>query len=56
MRYLWKTLDLARNSGYEGIVIIGGPDVFDDLSREENEEFTKQFPPPDKQKFPCQWK
>lgn len=98
-----ETLDLARNSGYEGIVIFGEPDyyplhgfqtcdhfgittvdgknfdafmgiellegglknfggkfvepdVFKDLSKEENEEFTKQFNPPDKQKFPCQWK
>lgn len=98
-----ETLDLARNSGYEGIVIFGEPDyyplhgfqtcdhfgittvdgknfdafmgielvegglknfggkfvepdVFNDLSKEENEEFTKQFNPPDKQKFPCQWK
>lgn len=98
-----ETLDLARNSGYEGIVFLGEPDyyplhgfqtcdhfgittvdgknfdafmgielvegglknfggkfvepdVFKDLSKEENEEFTKQFNPPDKQKFPCQWK
>lgn len=31
------------------------PKVFEDLSEEENEEFTKNFSTPVKQKFPCQW-
>lgn len=31
------------------------PKVFEELSEEENEKFTKQFHTPEKQKFPCQW-
>ena len=101
-RLLEETLKLAREEGYEGIVIFGEPDyyplhgfqtcdkfnittidgknfdaflgielvesglknfggrfcvpeVFEELSEEENEEFTKQFDAPAKQKFPCQW-
>lgn len=97
-----ETLELARQSGYEGVVIFGEPDyyplhgfqtcdhfgvttfdgknfdafmgielveqgltsfggkfcepdIFENLPEEENEEFTKQFDVPDKQKFPCQW-
>lgn len=99
---LKKTLELARQEGFEGVVIFGEPDyyplhgfktcdnfgittidnknfdaflgielvkgglsdfggklilpkVFDELSEEENEEFTKCFSTPVKQKFPCQW-
>lgn len=29
--------------------------VFGELSEEENEELTKNFDAPAKQKFPCQW-
>ena len=99
---LKETLELARQSGYEGVIIIGEPDyyplhgfktcdhfgittvdgrnfdafmgielvegglknfggrflepdIFEDLPQKENEEFTKQFHAPHKQKFPCQW-
>lgn len=99
---LEKTLDLAKQEGFEGVVIFGEPDyyplhgfktcdnfgittidgknfdaflgieliegglagfggkfiepkVFEELSEEENEEFTKCFSTPEKQKFPCQW-
>lgn len=31
------------------------PPVFEELPEEENEEFTKGFDTPAKQKFPCQW-
>ena len=31
------------------------PEVFENLSREENEEFTKRFAAPPRQKFPGQW-
>lgn len=101
-RLLEETLGLAREAGYEGIVIFGEPDyyprhgfltcdrfgittadgrnfdaflgieltegglsgfggsfyepeVFENLSREENEEFTKRFAAPPRQKFPGQW-
>lgn len=99
---LEKTLELAKQQGFEGVVIFGEPDyyplhgfktcdnfgittidgknfeaflgielvegglagfggkfiepkVFEELSEEENEEFTKCFSTPAKQKFPCQW-
>ena len=99
---LEKTLELAKQQGFEGVVIFGEPDyyplygfktcenfgittiegknfdaflgielvedglaefggrfiepkVFEELSEEENEEFTKNFSTPVKQKFPCQW-
>ncbi len=99
---LEETLILAKNAGYEGVVIFGEPDyyplhgfktcdnfgittidgknfkafmgielvesglsgfggkfieasVFEDLPGAENEEFTKLFNAPAKQKFPCQW-
>lgn len=42
-----------------GLKSFGGrfvvPKVFEDLPAEENEEFTRQFHAPDKQKFPGQW-
>ena len=97
-----KTLELAKQQGFEGVVIFGEPDyypihgfktcdhfgittiegknfdafigielvegglaefggkfiepkVFEELSEEENEELTKRFHTPAKQKFPCQW-
>ena len=71
--FLEKTLELAKQQGFEGVVIFGEPDyyplygfktcenfgittkVFEELSEEENEEFTKNFSTPVKQKFPCQW-
>ena len=31
------------------------PEVFEDLSEEENEVFTAKFDAPAKQKYPCQW-
>lgn len=99
---LEKTLELAKQEGFEGAVIFGEPDyyplhgfqtcgnfgittidgknfdaflgielvegglsefggrfiepkVFEELSEEDNEEFTKCFSIPAKQKFPCQW-
>lgn len=99
---LEKTLALAKESGYEGVVIFGEPDyyprhgfcscdhfgittkegknfdafmgiefvegalsgfggkfyeseVFEDLPEEENEEFTRSFDAPARQKFPRQW-
>lgn len=99
---LEKALELARQQGFEGVVIFGEPDyyplygfktcenfgittiegknfdaflgielvedglaesggrfiepkVFEELSEEENEEFTKNLSTPLKQKFPCQW-
>lgn len=99
---LEKTLKLAKQQGFEGVVIFGEPDyyplhgfktcdhfgittiegknfdaflgiellegglvefggkyiepkVFEELSQEENEELTKRFSTPAKQKFPCQW-
>lgn len=99
---LEKTLELAKQQGFEGAVIFGEPDyyplhgfktcdnfgittidgknfdaflgielvegglakfggkfiepkVFEELSDEENEELTKSFSTPAKQKFPCQW-
>lgn len=101
-RLLTETLALAKEAGYEGVVIFGEPDyyprhgfqtcdrfgittvngenfdafmgieltqgalsdfggqfieaeVFEDLPEEENEQWTKQFDAPPKQKFPCQW-
>lgn len=97
-----ETLALAKQQGFEGVVILGEPDyyplhgfqtcdrfgittadgknfdaflgielvegglagfggkfreakVFEELSEEENAEFTKGFSTPEKQKFPCQW-
>ena len=42
-----------------GLAEFGGrfiePKVFEELSEEENEELTKSFNTPAKQKFPCQW-
>ena len=99
---LQKTLELAKQQGFESVVIFGEPDyyplhgfqtcdhfgittiegenfdaflgmelvegglaefggkfiepkVFEELSEEENEELTKNFNTPAKQKFPCQW-
>lgn len=99
---LEQTLALAKESGYEGVVIFGEPDyyprhgfqtcdhfgittkdgknfdafmgielvegglsgfggtfyeseVFEDLPEEENEEFTRSFDAPARQKFPMQW-
>lgn len=99
---LEETLALAKEEGFEGVVIFGEPDyyplhgfrtcdqfgittmdgrnfdsflgrelvegglaefggkfiepaVFEELSEEENEEWTKHFAAPDKQKFPGQW-
>ena len=99
---LEKTLELAKQEGFECAVIFGEPDyyqfhgfqtcdnfgitniycknfdaflgielvegglsefggrfiepkVFEELSEEENEELTKCFSTPAKQKFPCQW-
>ncbi len=99
---LEKTLELAKQQGFEGAVIFGEPEyyplhgfktcdnfgittidgknfdaflgieltegglaefggrfiepkVFEELSEEENEELTKSFNTPAKQKFPCQW-
>lgn len=99
---LEKTLELAKQQGFEGVVILGEPDyyplhgfktcdhfgittidgrnfdaflgielaegglakfggkfvepeVFGELTEEENEELTKKFCTPEKQKFPSQW-
>lgn len=99
---LEETLEIARQKGFEGVVIFGEPDyyplrgfktcdkfgittvdgknfdsflgielvegglaksggkfiepkVFEELSKEENEEFTKHFNAPAKQRFPGQW-
>ena len=30
-------------------------EVFEELTEQENEVFTKEFSAPQKQKFPCQW-
>ncbi len=42
-----------------GLSGIGGrfyiPEFFEDLPEEENEEFTKGFQAPPRQRFPCQW-
>ena len=43
----------------DGLAEFGGrfiePKVFEELSEEENGEFTKNFSTSVKQKFPCQW-
>lgn len=99
---LEETFALAKESGYEGVVIFGEPEyyprhgfrtcdhfgittadgknfdafmgielveggladfggkfyeseIFEDLPKSENEEFTKEFDAPVKRKFPCQW-
>lgn len=99
---LEKTLELAKQEGYEGAVIFGEPDyyplhgfktcdnfgittidgknsdaflgielvegalagfggkfieprIFEELSEDENDEFTRRFSAPAKQKYPCQW-
>lgn len=60
------TLDGKNFDAFLGIELIEGglanfggkfiePKVFEELSEEENEELTKCFNVPAKQKFPCQW-
>lgn len=48
-------IELVEN----GLSSFGGrfyiPDVFEDLPEVENEQFTKGFLTPPRQKFPCQW-
>lgn len=60
------TIDGKNFDAFMGIELVEGglsgfggkfvePPVFEDLSEEENEEFTKNFDAPAKQKFPGQW-
>ncbi|MCM1124482.1 MAG: GNAT family N-acetyltransferase [Eubacterium sp.] len=60
------TADGKNFDGFMGIELVEGglagfggrfhePEVFEDLPAAENEEFTKQFDAPVKQRFPCQW-
>ena len=60
------TIDGSNFDAFLGIELVEGglkdfggvfiePKVFEDLPEEENEEFTKTFDAPQKQKFPCQW-
>ena len=60
------TADGKNFSSFMGIELVEGglsdfggrllePGVYEELSEEENEEFTRQFHAPAKQKFPCQW-
>lgn len=60
------TIDGRNFDAFLGIELIKGglsefggrfiePKIFEKLSKEENETFTKYFSTPAKQKFPCQW-
>lgn len=60
------TIDGKNFDAFLGIELVEGglsefggrfiePEVFEELSEEENEEFTKHFRTPEKQKFPGQW-
>ncbi len=60
------TIDGKNFDAFLGIELVEGglagfggkfiePKIFEELSEEENEEFTKCFSTPAKQKFPCQW-
>ena len=47
-------LSLSVNLGF-AINKYFEPEVFEDLSEEENERFTQNFDAPAKQRFPRQW-
>lgn len=65
-KYGITTADGKNFDAFMGIELIEGglsdfggrfyePDVFEDLSEKETEQFTKEFDAPAKQKFPAQW-